>query len=360
MSRGETNWPFLIFTARPVRPASTRRSVWRHKNAGICKMSTASAASAAWPGSWMSVRTAIPRSRTLFRIRRPSFNPGPRYDETLERLALSKEALKMNGTPSFAISLARKWTCSSLSMTQGPAISARGASPPTPIEPTLSGDTGASGPRKILPFTLCGLSGVVFFSAVFERRANEGPEQRMRFQRLGFELGMKLAAQIPGMAGQLANFNVDAVGRFAGQAQAMLLQHGLVFAIEFVAMAVAFADLARSVGLAGEAVLGEQARIRAQAHGAAQLIDTLELAQFVDDAVRGSRIEFGGVGLRQPAYVERELDYHGLHALYAAPSESAGHQDAVETLELLDGVGPLEAIGFDPGDVDLGIVRHAA
>ena len=30
-SAGETNWPFLILTARPVLPASTSRSVWRQK-----------------------------------------------------------------------------------------------------------------------------------------------------------------------------------------------------------------------------------------------------------------------------------------------------------------------------------------
>ena len=46
----------------------------------------------------------------------------------------------------------------------------------------------------------------------------------MRLQRLGFELGMELAAQIPGMVGKFADLDVDAVGSLAGQAQAMLLQ----------------------------------------------------------------------------------------------------------------------------------------
>jgi len=50
----------------------------------------------------------------------------------LERLALSKDALKMNGPAILRISPARKWTCSSLSMTQGPAMSASGR--PSPID----------------------------------------------------------------------------------------------------------------------------------------------------------------------------------------------------------------------------------
>jgi len=43
MSCGETNCPFLMFTVRPVRPAASSRSVWRHKKAGIWRMSAASA-----------------------------------------------------------------------------------------------------------------------------------------------------------------------------------------------------------------------------------------------------------------------------------------------------------------------------
>ena len=81
-------------------------------------------------------------------------------------------------------------------------------------------------------------------SAMLQRRADESAEQRMRLERLGLELGMELAAQIPGMVRQLADLDVNAVGSFAGQPQAVLLQHGLVFAVEFVAMAVALADFA--------------------------------------------------------------------------------------------------------------------
>jgi hypothetical protein len=46
---------------RPVRAAATRRSVWRHRKAGICSTSTTAATSAYWPLSWTSVSTGRPK-----------------------------------------------------------------------------------------------------------------------------------------------------------------------------------------------------------------------------------------------------------------------------------------------------------
>jgi len=57
---------------------------------------------------------------------------------------------------------------------------------------------------------------------VVQRGADKRPEQRMRLQGLRFELGMELAAQEPGMIGQLADFDVDPVGSLPRQPQAML------------------------------------------------------------------------------------------------------------------------------------------
>src|SRR5436305_1177322 len=79
--------------------------------------------------------------------------------------------------------------------------------------------------------------------AVFISCANEGPEQRMRLHRLGFELGMELAAQEPGMIGDFTDFDVGAVGSFTGDAQARGLERVLVFAVELKAVAMPFADL---------------------------------------------------------------------------------------------------------------------
>ncbi len=41
MSHGARNWPFFTLIARPVSPAATRRSVCRQRKAGICSTSTA-------------------------------------------------------------------------------------------------------------------------------------------------------------------------------------------------------------------------------------------------------------------------------------------------------------------------------
>ena len=50
MSQGARNWPFLTLTARPVLAAAIRRSVCRHRKAGICRTSTASATLGALAG----------------------------------------------------------------------------------------------------------------------------------------------------------------------------------------------------------------------------------------------------------------------------------------------------------------------
>ena len=47
ISCGERNWPFFRFTILPVATAASIKSVWRQRNAGICKMSTPSPASRA-------------------------------------------------------------------------------------------------------------------------------------------------------------------------------------------------------------------------------------------------------------------------------------------------------------------------
>src|SRR5215475_9495846 len=199
----------------------------------------------------------------------------------LERLALSKDALKTNGAPSFKSSQARKRMCSSLSMTHGPATSASGAPPPISSADVMR--TGAfqeGGRRKTIrrPASL-----VRPAQAVSQRGADEGAEQGVRFERLGLELGMKLAAQIPGVVGQFADLHVHSVRRFSGEPQPMLRQNPFVLAIELVAMAVALADFACAISRAREAVFGQQTRIGAQAHGSAQLVHSFQLAQLIND-----------------------------------------------------------------------------
>src|SRR5436305_11623288 len=127
-------------------------------------------------------------------------------------------------------------------------------------------------------------------------RGDERAEQRMRLQRFRFELGMKLAAEIPRMVCDLADLDVGAVGRLAGDPQARSRQDRLKFAIELEAMAMALANGRRAIRLAREAVLFQNAGPGAQAHSSAQLINALQFPKFIDHAMRRSRVELGGIG----------------------------------------------------------------
>src|ERR1017187_5418939 len=107
----------------------------------------------------------------------------------------------------------------------------------------------------------------------------------------------------------------------------------------------------------------------------------LQLAQLEDHPMRRSRIEFGGIRLLQAANVARKLDDHGLHAqadaqirdlilagvansvqhaIDAALAETAGHQDAVVAFQLPFPVWPVHALGLDPVDAHLELMRQAA
>ena len=64
------------------------------------------------------------------------------------------------------------------------------------------------------------ICGAVFVALMVERGADEGGEKRMRFEGLGFEFGVELAAEKPGVIGGFDNFDIIFVGRAAGDAQA--------------------------------------------------------------------------------------------------------------------------------------------
>src|SRR5579863_3981309 len=94
------------------------------------------------------------------------------------------------------------WTCSSLSMTQGPAMSANGQSAPKRMGPSSIGDRVLDIPQQGARHALL---------SILIGRRNERPEQRMRLERLRLELGMELAAQIPGVVFDLADLHVGVV-----------------------------------------------------------------------------------------------------------------------------------------------------
>src|SRR4051812_26643677 len=79
-------------------------------------------------------------------------------------------------------------------------------------------------------------------------------------------------------------------------------------------MAMALADLEVAVDAVGQRVGLDLAGPGAQAHGAAELVDAAQLAQLIDDAVRGGLIELARIRAFEHADVPRKLDACRLHA----------------------------------------------
>src|SRR5439155_11320928 len=119
----------------------------------------------------------------------------------------------------------------------------------------------------------------------------------------------------------------------------------------------------------------------AQPHGPAQLVNPAQLAQFVDDAVRGVGIELRAVCSFETADVARVFDHRALkaqanaevghfaragkfagleHALDSPLAKSSRHQNGVEPFELLLPVVSREPFGFDPDDVGLNVIGKSA
>src|SRR5438067_12559647 len=103
----------------------------------------------------------------------------------------------MNSPTASRIPRAMRWTCSSLSITHGPAISTKGRPPPNALNstgtrvlglrPQFVRGVGRRRDHTHLPKCL--------------GRADKGFEQRVRLHRFRFELGVELAAEIPGVPG---------------------------------------------------------------------------------------------------------------------------------------------------------------
>src|SRR5690349_13225187 len=182
----------------------------------------------------MSVRIGtLAVSATRASTRSPSARPGPRNDPPDVRLALSYEALKMNGVPArrarsrsaSAVSIA----CASLSITHGPAMSARGP-PPRLTPPTSTREVSTRLPYhgrcRRLPLS----------ELVAVARFDETGEQRMRLQRLRLELGVELHRDVIRVVRQLDDLDELAVERAADDLESLVGQRLLEQAVELVAM----------------------------------------------------------------------------------------------------------------------------
>src|SRR5574338_353864 len=93
----------------------------------------------------------------------------------------------------------------------------------------------------------------------------------MRLEWPGFQLGMKLHADKPGMIFVFDNLGQDAIGRHSGETHAALFESSFVRGIDFIAMTMTLGNLRRSVNLRHAAPAREDCLIRAKAHRAAKV-----------------------------------------------------------------------------------------
>src|SRR5690348_1694931 len=178
-------------------------------------------------------------------------------------------------------------------------------------------------------------------------RAHEAGEQRVRPRGTGLELRVELAADKPGVIGELDHFPERAVRRQAGAAHPILREHVAVGVRHLVAVPMALADLERSIRLGDPGAGAQLAWVRAQPHGPAQLLDALLRAHQRDHGILAFGCEFARVRVGEFDDVPHELDDRGLqaeadaeerelvfprpanrleHAFDAAHAESAWHQ----------------------------------
>src|SRR5579875_127482 len=322
----------------------------------------------------------------------------------------------MKPMPSRPVSSTSAWlismACARLSSTQGPAISASGRSFPSvifpiwtwrgavmagPYTPRRQGGhgeratqipRGRAAPRRRFP-RFRSPRRELNQPALLYRRLDERGEQRMRIEGLGFELGVELDADEPGMVGELDDLGQLAVGRHAGEPHPGLLELRLVVDVDLVSVAVALADLGGAVDRGHARPGHEPRRIGAEAHGAAEIAVGLALLELVAlhpfghqaDHRLGAGPELGRARAVEAGQVPRRLDHRHLHAeadaeirhfpfaresgrldlaFAAALAESTRHQDAVHAFERAHGVVLLEDFAVEPIELDADVVGDAA
>src|SRR5690242_2817334 len=136
----------------------------------------------------------------------------------------------------------------------------------------------------------------------------------MAFEGPRFQLWMELASEEPRMAFEFHYLDQRIVGRRSGGLEAGLLERRAISVVDFIAMAMALRDPVAPVERTGNRAGLDHARIRAQAHRAALLIDVLLLFHDVDNRVGRALVDFARVGALEPQYVARVLDHHHLQA----------------------------------------------
>ena len=145
-----------------------------------------------------------------------------------------------------------------------------------------------------------------------------------------------------------------------------------IVVVELEAMTVALVHHRLAVRLGGARPGSELARIHAEPHGAALLLDVALLGEQVDDRMRREGVELRRVRVRSVENLAGDIDDGALHseaqpevrdqllprvsrgehlALDAAMTEAAGHDDAVDALERAHVL--VEVLAVDPDQIEV-------
>src|SRR5438552_13609612 len=255
------------------------KSVWRQRKAGVWRTSTTFTTAGTSSTVCTSVRIGTPSVFfTLARISRPFSIPGPRNDLPELRFALSYEDLKTNGMPSapvisFSWPATSIWSCS-LSTTHGPAMRKKGWSRPASKPQSF---TAYPAPRTSDLSSCFGTADHLqcrFRDAqlvLLQRGLDERGEERVAVARRRGELRVVLHAHEPRVVGELGDLG-EVLGLGLGaDDEARLLEARHVVVVDLVAVAMALRDRVLAVDLVRERALLHRGRLRAQAHGAAEV-----------------------------------------------------------------------------------------
>src|SRR3954462_2449436 len=112
------------------------------------------------------------------------------------------------------------------------------------------------------------------------RRADEVLEQRMAGERLGFQLGMELAAEEPRMVlFELDDLDELAIRRHAGERKPRVPERREVLLVDLVPVAVPFRNQGLAVSPRGKRAGAELAGILSEPHGPAERFDADQVAE---------------------------------------------------------------------------------
>src|SRR5450759_4862570 len=142
----------------------------------------------------------------------------------------------------------------------------------------------------------------------------EVPEQRVRAVGPRAELWMELACDKPRVIRELDDLDQPSIGRHAAEHHTRVAHHLAILVVELEAMAVALVNDLFAVSLVGQRAWEQPARVQAESHRPAHLVDVSLLGHQVDHRCGCERGELCGVGVRRVQHLAGKVDHGTLHA----------------------------------------------